>query len=280
QIRIVSNNGTGNEVEIDSSAFRLSAATGTITQPSLSYTSLQAAVGESAVADFLAYDTLGVPVNVRVTAVLEQLTDTTSVYRWFAESGDNSPITGNDITVGTGLITFDGEGKLVSVSNDDVTVERRNFPSLDPLTFQLNFGETTGLAAPRSELSAARQDGSPPGTLNSYMIGEDGIIRGVFTSGIARDLGQIRLARFTNPSGLIQRGENMFATGLNSGLPIEGNPNAVGLGSIIGGAVELSNTDIGKNLIDLVLASTQYRANARVISTAQQLFDELLNLRR
>jgi flagellar hook protein FlgE len=281
QIRIVSNNGTGNEVEIDSAAFRLTpSATGTPVQPSLGFGSLQDAVGESAVADFLAYDTLGVPVNVRVTAVLETLTDTTTIYRWFAESGDNSPVAGNDITVGTGLITFDGEGRLISVSNDDVTVERRNFPSLDPLTFQLNFGETTGLAADRSELSAARQDGSPPGTLSSYMIGEDGIIRGVFTSGVTRDLGLVRMARFTNPTGLIQRGENMFAVGLNSGLPIEGNPNSVGLGSIIGGAVELSNTDIGKNLIDLVLASTQYRSNARVISTAQQLFDELMNLRR
>jgi flagellar hook protein FlgE len=112
------------------------------------------------------------------------------------------------------------------------------------------------------------------------MIGEDGIVRGVFTSGVTRDLGQMRMARFTNPTGLIQRGENMFSQGLNSGLPIEGNPNTVGLGSIVGGALELSNTDIGKNLIDLVLATTQYRSNARVISTAQDLFDELLNLRR
>ena len=280
QIRIVSNNGVGNEIEIDSSAFRMVPTTGTVSQPGLGFTSLQDAVGESAVADFLAYDTLGVPVNVRVTAVLESLTDNTTVYRWFADSGDNSPVSGNDITVGTGLITYDGEGRLLSVSNDLVTVERRNLPSLDPLEFRLNFEETTGLAAERSELSAARQDGSPPGTLTSYLIGEDGIIRGVFSSGVTRDLGQIRLARFTNPAGLIQRGENMFAQGLNSGLPIEGNPNSLGLGSILGGAVELSNTDIGKNLIDLVLATTQYRANARVISTAQQLFDELLNLRR
>lgn len=281
QIRIVSNNGAGNEVEIDSAAFRLTpTATGTPVQPGVGFSSLQAAVGESAVADFLAYDTLGIPVNVRVTAVLESLTDTTTVYRWYAESGDNSPVAGSDITVGTGLITYDGEGQLVSVSNNNVTVERRNLPSLDPLNFELNFAETTGLAAERSELSAARQDGSPPGTLSSYMIGEDGIVRGVFTSGVTRDLGQMRMARFTNPTGLIQRGENMFSQGLNSGLPIEGNPNTVGLGSIVGGALELSNTDIGKNLIDLVLATTQYRSNARVISTAQDLFDELLNLRR
>jgi flagellar hook protein FlgE len=93
-------------------------------------------------------------------------------------------------------------------------------------------------------------------------------------------LGQIRLARFANPAGLEQLGENLFATGVNSGLPIEGNPNANGIGAIKAGAIELSNTDIGKNLIDLILASTQYRSNTRVITTSQQLLDELLNLRR
>jgi len=267
-------------VTIDSSAFRLTTTTGALLTPSLGFNSLQDATGESAVADFLAYDTLGVPVNVRVTAVLESLSDNVTVYRWFADSGDNSPLSGADITVGTGLITFDGEGQLVSTSNNTVNVERRNQPAADPLVFDLDFSEVSGLGTPSSELAATRQDGSPPGTLTSFLIGEDGIIRGVFTSGVTRDLGQLRLARFANPQGLVQRGENMYSLGLNSGLPIEGNPDANGLGSIIGGAVELSNTDIGKSLIDLVFATTQYRANARVISTAQQLLDELLNLRR
>jgi len=161
-----------------------------------------------------------------------------------------------------------------------VAVERQTNPALDPLIFDLDFSQVSGLSVPNSELSAARQDGSPPGTLTSYLIGEDGVIRGVFSSGVTRDLGQIRLVRFSNPQGLVQRGENLFQQGLNSGLPIEGNPDSSGIGSILGGAVELSNTDIGKNLIDLVLATTQYRANARVITAAQQMLDELLNLRR
>ena len=280
QIRVVSNNGVANAVDIDASSFRLTPTAGSLVSPSLGFTSFQDAVGEGTVADFLAYDSLGMPVNVRITTVLESVADNVAIFRWFGDSGDNSPVTGNDVTVGTGLITFDGEGKLVSVSNETVMVERLNLPSLDPLEFDLDFSAMSGLASEPSSMSAARQDGSPPGTLASYLVGEDGIIRGVFTSGVTRDLGQIRLARFNNPAGLIQRGDNMFSQGLNSGLPIEGNPDTVGLGSIIGGAVELSNTDIGRNLIDLVLASTQYRANARVISTAQQLFDELLNLRR
>ena len=189
--------------------------------------------------------------------------------------------TGADISVGTGLITFDGEGNLDSARrNNTVAIERRNIPSSDPLVFDLDFSQVSGLAADTSSLAAARQDGSPAGTLTSFIIGEDGVIRGVFTSGVTRDLGQIRLARFANPAGLVQRGENLFAQGVNSGLPIEGDPGSKGIGSIVAGAVELSNTDIGKNLIDLVLATTQYRGNARVITAAQQMLDELLNLRR
>lgn len=280
QIRIVSNNGDGNAIEILPSAFRLTTATNELLVPSLGFTQLQEASGQSAVADFLAYDSLGGAVNVRVITVLESLTDNATVYRWFAESGSNSPVSGNDITAGTGLITFDGQGRLVSVSNDQVTVERRNMPALDPLLFSLDFSGVSGLATAGSEIAAVRQDGFPPGTLNSFLISEDGLIRGVFSNGATRDLGQIRLARFANASGLVQRGENMFGVGLNSGLPIEGNPNELGLGSIIAGALELSNTDVGRSLIDLVLATTQYRGNARVISTAQQMLDELMNLRR
>jgi len=280
QIRIVSNNGTGNAIAVDPGAFRLTTSTGSLQAPSLGFTSLQDPVGESAVSDFLAYDSLGTAVNVRVTAVLESVSDNQTVYRWFADSGDNSPASGAGVSVGTGLLTFDGEGKFVSASNDTASVQRLGIPPLDPLAFKLDFSQVSGLATPTSSLSAARQDGSPPGTLTSYLIGEDGIIRGVFTNGVTRDLGQIRLARFANPEGLVQRGENMFAQGLNSGLPIEGDPNTNGIGSLIGGAIELSNTDIGKNLIELVLATTQYRGNARVISTAQQMLDELMNLRR
>jgi len=182
--------------------------------------------------------------------------------------------------VGTGLITFDGEGNVINVSEATVSIDRRDVSSASPLEFELDFSELSGLATAESTLAAARQDGSPPGNLSSFIIGEDGTLRGVFSNGVTRDLGQIRLARFANPTGLERKGENLFGAGVNSGLPIEGNPGQQGIGRIIAGAVELSNTDIGGNLIDLILASTQYRSNARVIDSAQRLLDELLNLRR
>ena len=88
------------------------------------------------------------------------------------------------------------------------------------------------------------------------------------------------MARFANNSGLEQVGSNMFAASVNSGLPIQSDPGSQGIGAIKAGAVELSNTDIGQNLIELITASTQYRGGARVITTVQQLLDELLALRR
>jgi flagellar hook protein FlgE len=280
RIRFVANNGEDNAISIGLSAFNLTNSENDISTPTLGFGRVQEAVGQSAVADFLVYDTLGTPLNVRVTSVLESRTGSATVYRWYADSQDNDPLLGSDISVGTGLITFDGEGNFVTSSNATISINRRNVPAASPLEFDLDFSQISGLAEPDATLAASRQDGSGPGTLTSFTIGEDGIVRGVFDNGISRALGQVRMARFTNPAGLEQRGQNLFGTGANSGLPVQGNPGENGLGTLIAGAVELSNTDIGANLIDLVLATTQYRGNTRVITTAQQLIDELLNLRR
>lgn len=275
------NNGTDNAVDIPLSGMRL-IPTGQVAAQTvnLPFGTLQRAVGESAVTDFIVYDSLGIPLNVRLTAVLESRDSAQTTYRWFADSSDNDPATGVNIAVGTGLISFNGEGSFISATETTVSIDRSHVSSLSPLSFDLDFSQISGLAADRSTLAVSRQDGSGAGVLTSFIIGEDGRIRGVFSNGVTRDLGQIRLVRFANPAGLEQRGQNLFAAGVNSGLPIEGNPGEQGIGTIIAGATELSNTDIGGNLIDLILASTMYRSNTRVITTVQQMFDELLALRR
>ncbi|MCP4886147.1 flagellar hook-basal body complex protein [Rubripirellula sp.] len=279
-IRFVSNTGELNALEIDLTAFRIQDEVGNVTTPNLAFGVKQEAVGQSAASDFVVYDSLGVPLNVRVTATLEQRTDQETIYRWYADSPDNQAVTGSDIAVGTGLLSFDGNGNFVFATNDRVSINRDGVPSVSPLQFDMDFGLVSGLAAQEASLAATRQDGSEPGVLNSFVIGEDGNIRGVFSNGVTRDLGQIQLARFANPVGLESRGLNLYAKGINTGLPVQGSPGENGIGSVIGGALELSNTDIGLDLVELVLASTQYRANSRVITTSQQLLDELLNLRR
>jgi len=279
-IRFVGNTGVDNAVAIDLTGFRLTETNGNVTNPALNFSIQQQAAGTSAVTDFISYDSLGFPVRVRLTAVLESRTDQNTTYRWYADSPENLSRTGSPIDVGTGLIRFDGNGNFVSATNSTVAINRVGFPSAKPMQFDFNFGSLSGLAAAKATVAASRQDGSPPGVLTSYVIGEDGTIRGVFSNGISRDLGRLRLARFSNPGGLEQRGQNLYAQGINTGLPIEGSPSENGIGTVTAGALELSNTDVGGDLVTLVLASTQYRSNARVITATQQLFDELLNLRR
>jgi flagellar hook protein FlgE len=280
RIEFVSNNGVDSELQIDLSALKLTTSSGLVKSVPLGFTQTQDAVGESAVTDFVVYDSLGIPLNVRLTAVLESTDGNSTTYRWYADSPDNDPDSGSGISVGTGVVTFDGTGGVSSISNSTVSIDRANVSSASPLQFELDFSQMSGLDTGQSSIAASRQDGSGAGTLTSFIITESGTIRGVFSNGIARDLGQIRLARFSNNSGLEQVGDNLFASGVNSGLPVEGDPGEQGIGTISAGAVELSNTDIGQNLIELILASTQYRGGTRVITAVQQLFDELLALRR
>ncbi|MBN2296501.1 MAG: flagellar hook-basal body complex protein, partial [Pirellulales bacterium] len=284
QIVFVSNNGVDNAVEVFTGSLQLTTGTppNTDTQTrDLNFSSVQTAVGNSAVTDFIAYDSLGMDVRVRITAVMEDRTNSETIYRWFADSPENQPLSGDSISVGTGLIYFDSDGNFSRSTNDSISIYRRDVPSESPLEITLDFDELSGLGgSDEASLAVSRQDGSAPGTLTSFIIGDDGTIRGVFSNGITRDLGQIRMVRFTNPSGLEQKGENLFAAGVNSGLPIEGDPGSQGIGTIVAGATELSNTDIGGNLIDLILASTMYRGNTRVITTSQEMLEELLSLRR
>jgi flagellar hook protein FlgE len=280
QIRVVSNTGTENAVNFGSGSLRLVDDRGQSRSVNLAFASVQEARGDGASTDFVVYDSLGFPMRVRVTTVMEKRDNNTTVFRWFAESPDNLLAGGNRSAVGSGLVAFDGSGNFLSTTSDTVSILRDGFPSDSPAEFRIDFSNVSGLATAGSALAATRQDGSPPGNLTSYLISEDGRIRGIFSNGISRDLGQLQLARFSNPGGLDQRGNNLWAAGINSGLPIVGSPGQNGIGSIAAGALELSNSDIGKDLIQLVLASTQYRANSRLITATQQLFDELLNLRR
>jgi len=281
KLQFIGNSGVDNKIEVRLSGLKFTPDTVTTgSQMNMLFTSTQQARGQSAVADFVTYDSLGIPMAVRVTTVLAERTGTETVYRWFADSGDNDPLTGASIAVGGGLIRFNGEGKFISASSSTVSINRDHVPSASPAEFALHFDQLSGLASAKSSLAATRQDGFAPGKLTSFIIGEDGRIRGIFDNGTERDLGQLRLARFANPSGLDQRGKNLYASAVNSGLPVIGNPGEQGIGSVIAGAVEQSNTDISKSLIDLITASTQYRGNARVITAAQELLDELLNLRR
>lgn len=277
-IRMVSNNGPINGVSINPNAMRVQTATG-VRELSLTFNELQEPEGTTAATDFVVYDSLGIPLQVRVSVAMESQSRDSTVYRWYADSPDNDPASGFSTHVGTGTIELDGMGRLKSVSNNTVTIGRASVPASNPLMFDLDWEVISGLAADFATVTASSQDGAGAGTLSSFNINRDGSITGVFSNGSSRNLGQVMLAVFSNQQGLVQRGENLYGHGVNAGIALRRPGDGSG-GDLIAGALELSNVDIGRNLIDLGLASTLYRGNSRVISTTQQLLDELLNLRR
>lgn len=233
--------------------------------------------GESVQTSFVGYDSLGTPITVSVTAVLESKADTGNTWRFYASSGDNQA---GGIGLGTGTLTFDNDGKLLSSTGSTISIDRQGTGAKTPLAIRLDFDEMTSLTSRNSELVMTEQDGSAIGTLNNFSIGSNGMITGAFSNGLTRNLGQVAMATFNNPQGLVDQGSNMYATGANSGVPIISPPLSLGAGSIRAGSLELSNVDLSKEFINLIISSTGFTASSRVISTSDQLLTELLNSSR
>ncbi|MEX0703452.1 MAG: flagellar hook-basal body complex protein [Planctomycetales bacterium] len=275
QITVTGNYGTVNDLNYTVGDF-LGAGGNT---KALTFAKSQAADGESAITDFIVYDSLGEQITLKMTAYLESQSGSQTVFRFFVESFDDSR---TDIALSDGTITFDSLGNVIATSNTTFSVERNDTAAVSPMQITLDLSNISGIssASAGSTLSLVLQDGSGPGTLTNFVIDENGIINGVFDNGIIRTLGQITLARFTNPQGLVEAGNGTFREGVSSGSPFLVTAGNFGAGTIRAGAIELSNTDIGRNLVDLIVASTNYRGNARVISSIQQLVDELLVLGR
>ena len=237
--------------------------------------------GESGRTTFVVFDSLGTPLTMNITFVLQQTTPGSgTTWEFIVESGDNDAL---DRIVGLGVVTFDDNGRFVSATNQAFSVIRSN-GALTPLTVNMEFDNGTdaisALTDSNSSLAAVFQDGSAIGTLNSFSIGEDGILTGAFTNGLLRNLGQVALANFINPEGLIDEGNNFFRAGPNSGLPLIDTPLAFGNGRLLGGALELSNVDLSEEFINMILASTGYSAASRIITTTDELLDLLLLLGR
>jgi flagellar hook protein FlgE len=116
--------------------------------------------------------------------------------------------------------------------------------------------------------------------MTSYNIGSDGKIRGVFDDGVQRDLGQLAIADFANPMGLEKVGETAFRESADSGGAQLGVPAQGRRGSIVGGALEMSNVDLAAEFTNLILAQRGFQASSRVITTSDQVLEDLVNIKR
>ena len=274
QLVVEGNWGEGHELVIDAADIMSSNAAA---NTPFAWSTTQEAIGESVITGFKAYDSLGTEVQVDVIMVLESKATTGNTWRYYVESPDD---TDTDLVLGSGTLTFDTDGQFSSVVDNTFAIDRDNTGSGDPVSVQLLFDQLTGLDSRVSTLIQTEQDGFPAGTLSSFTIGVDGTITGVFTNGLSRQLGQIALATFANPAGLVLESNNVYTVGPNSGTAIVAPPLTNGAGRILSGALELSNVDLSREFIGLITASTGFSAAGRVISTSNELLDQLLLIAR
>jgi flagellar hook protein FlgE len=131
-----------------------------------------------------------------------------------------------------------------------------------------------------TEARVSNSDGSGAGVLSSYTVSNTGQIVGVFSNGLKQTLGQLGLANFNNVNGLEKIGDSMFRSTVNSGLAQVGPAGTAGLGLITSGALEMSNVDLAQEFTNLVIAQRGFQANSRIITTSDEILQELVNLKR
>jgi flagellar hook protein FlgE len=197
-------------------------------------------------------------------------------------NGGEKIISGN-----RGRITFGQDGSVSSFSFDQgVTAFKFNpMNGSNDVTVSLDVGGPgsfqgiTQFRAPTTT-AAREQDGYPMGKLSEISIDEFGEINGVYTNGVNKSLARVLIAEFNNPAGLQKIGDSMFAQSNNSG---EGVMLQAGVGTsskVKPGALEMSNVELANEFTTLITTQRGYQANARVITTSDQMLQELVQLVR
>jgi len=241
------------------------------------------AVGGTFSTSLVAYDSLGA--SHVLTFTFTKTAANTWSYNVTIPAAD---VTGAaaPVSVANGNLTFNGNGQLVPppAAGTPIAVNMTNLADgANNLTFNWNIydannaGLLTQVAGP-SATSATQQDGYSSGSLVNFTIGSDGTIQGVFSNGQTNPLGQIALATFANEQGLIRNGSNEFLSSLASGAPNVGAPGTGGRGTLSGGALEQSNVDIATEFAQLIVTERSYQANAKSITTFDEVTQTAINL--
>jgi flagellar hook protein FlgE len=235
-----------------------------------------AAAGDTVDRTFRVYDSLGSPRDITITFTKSA---TTNEWDWAASTTDPDVAS----VTGAGTITFDTDGNVTAGGTATIDVSFvGGIPSapVDPFSFTADFSAVTNQSGGGSDITFFSQDGYPRGVLESFNIGQGGVINGVFTNGLTQTLGQVATASFPNNGGLSREGNNLFRDSPSSGVPQIGIPGTGGRGQVSGGVLEGSNVDLGREFSELIITQRAFQANARTITTADTLLQETVNLIR
>ena len=189
--------------------------------------------------------------------------------------------------VGSGTLSFDSDGKLLSY---DGSVVLNPLGATGPQEVDFNFGDAladggTGLGgitsfASTSATTFQSQNGHAAGTLASVNVDSEGNVIGTFTNGQTRNLGQVAVADFPAADQLERVGGNLFNAVPAAGEPTIGIAGQGGRGAVVAGALEASNVDLAQEFVQMISAQRNFQANSKTITTADQLLSELIALKR
>jgi flagellar hook protein FlgE len=181
-------------------------------------------------------------------------------------------------------VVFDGNGKLTtpaSTTPDTLTLSFGASGTTVPATPQkitLDLSSLTQLASSPSSLTG-NTDGASAGTLTSFSVGQGGDITGIYSNGYKQPLGQMAMASFSNPDGLMKAGGNLFQSSANSGNAQIGLPDTAGRGTVATGFLEGSNVDLAQQFTNMIMAERGFQANSRVITTSDEILQDLVNIK-
>ncbi len=207
-------------------------------------------------------------------------------WRWRAWLPTESGITLKD---NTGIISFGSDGKIETASATPTMFLGFGALGAEDASIKLDF---SGQSFGKEEIEGVTQygsafttkayyrDGYEMGVLNDFAVGSDGTVVGVYSNGESRALYRLGLAIFANPSGLEKAGNTAFIESANSGIAQVVSPLEGGAGKISGGSLEMGNVDLSEEFVRLIIAQRGFQANARVVTTSDQVLEELVNMKR
>lgn len=206
-----------------------------------------------------------------------------SVY--FVKTGDNNwqvytqdSSDPNSIAKTATTLEFNANGTLVDgAMTNNIATGAIN--GAEPATFSLSFLNSMQQNTGANNIVATTQNGYKPGDLVSYQINDDGTVVGNYSNEQTQLLGQIVLANFANNEGLASEGDNVWSATQSSGVALLGTAGTGNFGTLTNGALEASNVDLSKELVNMIVAQRNYQSNAQTIKTQDQILNTLVNLR-
>lgn len=280
-LAIVGHTGASNALDVPSASLRLLDGDGSLIRLPFATIEHERADGESVRTVYEVFDSLGARLTAGLTLVYEGTTNIGTVWRYYADSFDDADTGGR---LGTGLLNFDTQGRLLNTEPVAVGIDRPGTGAVTPVAFTILFGDgdrmLTATADQSSQVVSTFRNGRESGTLQDYSVQANGTIMGAFSNATLQPLGRIALALFRNPGGLIAQSGSFFTEGANSGPPEILGPATLNAGTLVRGSLEQSNVDLGREFINMILTSTGYSASSRVIRATDELLQQLLVIGR